>query len=783
MRFKGLKSSLYAKYWDAAFPVGNGTIGCLVYGNPLHEKIVTNHEELYIPMPANNDLRPFKGAPYVEGMRKLLFEGKYYEATEYYLRGLEKDGHNYGEIIWTNPFETATEIYIDYEKNTDEKEKPLNPWGGDENVCTIANPGSDISNYSRRLDFSNGECVVSFNRDDALITRKAFVSRTRNVAAIEITSSKPLDILISTGNNGEIHDVEDIRHYVEGTDMIVSESAHSEAESGYVSCLKVISEGAEKSENGKGGINVLGTKKVLLLYTLSPWKKNLEATKVKVLRLVADTPADYDELLKEHSVIHRELFERVKITLSEAETEYTNEELREMCTQDKLAPELLERMADFGRYLEVASFGKMPPNLQGVWNGNANPPWCSDYTLDENIQMMMWQVLPGSLPEFARVYFDWLESFNEDFKKNARAYYDCDGIFCAPRVSTDGILRHFEHRWPMVFWTAGAGWLSQVYEDYYEYTGDKNILLRGVKYWKEVVKFYEDFLVEDENGRYVFAPSYSPENTPLGNDSPTAINATMDVAIAKEVYKNLINACRILGVENEQLPVWEKEYAKFPEYGINEDGALKEWIPESLRDDYHHRHSSHLYPIFPGHEALENGNEELLTACHRAAELRLLDGVDAISGWGLAHLANISARLKDSTLWYLALNRLIQKFTLDNMFTGHNEHFLFQMDANLGITAAVLEAFDYSDMEKMELFPVLSDALPYMKAEGLRGKGCMHIICLEKNGNEINAHLENQGKSVIRIVCPEGYSFEDGNREVELNPGAEVLLKAINRNM
>ena len=77
MRFKGLKSKKYAEKWDEAFPVGNGTIGCLVFGNPLHEKIATSHEELFVPLPVNNDVRPFKTAGCIDEVRELLFAGKY----------------------------------------------------------------------------------------------------------------------------------------------------------------------------------------------------------------------------------------------------------------------------------------------------------------------------------------------------------------------------------------------------------------------------------------------------------------------------------------------------------------------------------------------------------------------------------------------------------------------------------------------------------------------------------------------------------------------------------
>jgi len=756
MEFKGLKRNHYTEKWDDALPVGNGTIGGLIFGDPLHEKIATNHEELFLVLPENADSRPYNGFKYLEKTRELLHEHKFREATEYYLNGLRREGAP-DYIVWTNPFETAAEIHVDIE--------------GD----------MKVTDYVQTLDFATGEAVISCKLDGETLTKRCFVSRSRDIMVMSITKEGlPISLDVSLSVNSQACHIEDPQIICEDDNLSLFVT-HTQDESGYLATIKAI-------QNGQGimaefdRIHADNVNEILILYTLTPWKKRVEAYKVKLVRLLDMINTTYLSLFKEHEIIHRELFERVSVSFSDDNGAATNEELISECTKYTLSVRLLERMADFGRYLEISSFGKLPPNLQGVWNGSVCPPWSSDYTLDENIQMMMWQVMPGGLSEFALKYFDWLEGYVEEFKVNAKSYYGCRGIFAAARVSSDGYHRHFEERWPMVFWTAGAGWLSQVYQDYYEYTLDENVLMRGVRFWKEIVLFYEDFLITDENGKYEFAPSFSPENIPLGNDSPTAINATMDVAVAKEVYKNLIGACEILGIEEDNLSKWKEEYRLFPDYAINEDKALKEWIPEFLKDDYHHRHSSHLYPVFPGHEALENGNEELLAACHKAAELRLLDGVDAISGWGLAHLANISARLKDSNLWYLALNRLIGKFTLNNLFTGHNEHDLFQMDANLGITAAVIEAFSYSDMEKIELFPILCDRYEYMKAEGLRAKGSIHIARLEKRGNVVFADLDNQGRKTMRIVCPQGYSFENGDRECEIAPGERAELKAVKRN-
>jgi alpha-L-fucosidase 2 len=47
-----------------------------------------------------------------------------------------------------------------------------------------------------------------------------------------------------------------------------------------------------------------------------------------------------------------------------------------------------------------------------------------------------------------------------------------------------------------------------------------------------------------------------------------------------------------------------------PEYTVNEDGALCEWIHPEMRDNYSHRHVSHLYPIFPGNEITQESNRD-----------------------------------------------------------------------------------------------------------------------------------------------------------------------------
>ena len=97
----------------------------------------------------------------------------------------------------------------------------------------------------------------------------------------------------------------------------------------------------------------------------------------------------------------------------------------------------------------------------------------------------------------------------------------------------------------------------------------------------------------------------------------------------------------------EQVEKWEAILAKIPPYQINEEGAVREWIYPDFQDNYNHRHLSHLYPVFPGHEVTKETEPELFAAFEQAVKKRLVVGLSDQTGWSLAHMANIYARLGD----------------------------------------------------------------------------------------------------------------------------------------
>jgi alpha-L-fucosidase 2 len=354
--------------------------------------------------------------------------------------------------------------------------------------------------------------------------------------------------------------------------------------------------------------------------------------------------------------------------------------------------------------------------------------------------MNYWAALPGNLPETTLPYFDYYGSMLEDFRINAKAVYGSRGILAPIAQTTHGLI-YADPIWAV--WTAGAGWLAQLFYDYWLFTGDMDFLKnRTIPFLKEVALFYEDFLVEGQDGKMMFIPSMSPENNPsIPNASLVTINATMDVAIAREVLTNLCTACELLGIEEDGRKKWKNMLDKLPEYRINEDGAIKEWIHTDLHDNYHHRHQSHIYPLFPGFEVTEESDPVLFNAIKIAVEKRLVVGLTSQTGWSFAHMANIYARLGDGVRALQCLELLCRScvgpnlFTYHNdwrsqgltMFWGHGNQPPFQIDANFGLMAAVLEMLIFSAPGMIKLLPALPPQWRKGKAEGIACRGCIEV--------------------------------------------------------
>jgi hypothetical protein len=811
---RGFVSSVPATHWENALVSGNGKYGALVYGQPINETIILNHSRLYLPV--YEPLTPVKSGEHLTEIRDLNSNGKYHEAALLVDNISKKQG--YAEKRWTDPYIPAFNIEI-----------------------TMKN-GGVVNNYARSVDFSTGVASVQWSDENGHFQRNLFVSRTDDVVVLSIKGSKSASVNCmlrlaqqpakdAGGWDPEKMLREGIKSYkteANGNWLTYRSDFLRQWEGSikaYEGMSRIVVRGGKSTSMGdsisiENADEVIVLTKIELLYDEN--KENFAQIKQSLLSI----KPDFKYLLSRHAKVHGEVFDRTKIVLGDnSDRRLTSEQLIAKSSIAKLNFALVEKLFDAGRYNIFSSSGELFPNLQGIWSGTYGPLWSGDYTLNGNVQCAISANYSANMAECMLPFFKYLEDHIDQYRVNAKVMFNCRGINVPSRASTHGLKNCFEADRPMTFWTAGAAWVSQFFFDYYQYTGDKVFLKnRALPFMKEAALFYEDFLYEDAQGKYIFSPSLSPENTPTNSNSQACINATMDISVARELLNNCIIASETLKVGSDDISRWKKMLAKMPDYLINEKGAVKEWNTPLLADNDEHRHSSHMYALYNGLPDDIASNPKLKKAFELTMENRLqirkkefeaeslkriLRGEKAVipnytpagdngevptekpSGemaFGIVQQGFTAASLNRSDVCGLIIDWLTNAYWLPNFISTHNPRAIFNTDISGGFPALVLRMLLDSQPGWISFLPAWPENFPSGRLYGAALRGQIVVNELKWTKNHITVVLQsaiNQNvairshKKIISINSKNKNAIvsENGNIYLKLQPNQEIMFE------
>ncbi|HOY07243.1 MAG TPA: glycoside hydrolase family 95 protein [Saprospiraceae bacterium] len=714
--------------WNEALPVGNGRLGAMVFGGIETERLQLNESSVWtggeedFVNPAAKEVLPL--------VRTLLFAGRYAEAQKLAQERMM------GNKPTRSRYQTLGDLYIDF---------------GKEHTA-------QITDYQRFLDIDSAVAGIRYKSGGVQFSREIFSSAPGQALVMRLQADQPgaLTAVFRLSRPGGFARLE-----TNNGDIILREHVDRGHGVQLVVRLRVVQEGGLMAINDSV-VQIEKADRITVFLTAATdyWKTDPESISADRMEQVSKRP--YTDIKAAHIADYQQLFERVNLNLGASPSRSAPVDRRLEAVQNGSDdPELIALYYQFGRYLLISSSrpGGLPTNLQGIWADGLNPPWDADFHININIQMNYWPAEICNLPEMHLPFLQFIDSLQADGHKTARDMYNKRGTVA--HFTTDAW--HFtetygETLWAM--WPMGMAWSVQHFWDHYLFSGDRVFLeKRAYPVMKEAALFCADWLIANPKTKLlVSGPSISPENrfkTPNGEVSTMVMGPTMDHMIIRNLLESTIAASLILQTDDEFRARLQSVLKRLAPTRIGSDGRIMEWTEEFEEPEPGHRHISHLFGLYPGHEITPQ-NPELMAAARKTIDYRLAYG-GGHTGWSRAWIINFFARLHDGESAYQNLLALLRKSTLPNLFDNHPP---FQIDGNFGATAGITEMLLQSHAGNIEILPALPAAWK---------TGFIHGICA-RGGYEVSIDWLNGKLKRLELVSKLGEPclLKYGEKEIAL---------------
>ena len=155
----------------------------------------------------------------------------------------------------------------------------------------------------------------------------------------------------------------------------------------------------------------------------------------------------------------------------------------------------------------------------------------------------------------------------------------------------------------------------------------------------------------------------------LPEHGPREDGVMHDQQLIAELFSNTIKAARILGKDAAWAKSLEGKLKRLAGNKIGKEGNLQEWMIDRIpKTD--HRHTSHLFAVFPGNQISKLKTPKLAEAARLSLEWRGTTG-DSRRSWTWPWRTALWARLGEGNKAHEMVQGLLKFNTLPNMLTTH----------------------------------------------------------------------------------------------------------------
>ena len=705
-----------AQKWSSeALPIGNGRMGAMFYGGVHQEKIQFNEQSLWS---GDNN-----------------WDGEY-----------ETGDRGFGS------YRNFGEITIDFAK------------------------AKEATAYSRSLDISNGIHQTAFIQNGIQYKRDAFASYPDQVLVFRYTATEKgafCGKISLTSAQGAISKANQNSIHFEG---VMANKLK------YAAVLRIQHQGGKIKVEGNN-ISFENCNSLTLLLDArtnykadfkSDWRGNDPLPLIEK-ELASAQSKSYKSLLKNHvadlsgllgrasidigttdaAVLTLPTDERLKRYAGESVVTETKDGLKNKVQKGGEDPDLEEIMFQYGRYLLASSSrpGGLPANLQGLWNDSNTPAWASDYHNNINLQMNYWSAESTNLSECQLPLIDFIVAAQESCRIATRKAFGENTRGWTARTS-QSIFGGNGWDWNI----PASAWYAQHVYEHWSFTRDNDYLKQtAYPIIKEICQYWEDHLKKMPDGSLMVPNGWSPEHGPRED------GVMMDQQLVWDLFQNYLEIAKVLNIDSVYQQKVAAMQLQLAPNKIGKWGQLQEWQEDRDDPDDEHRHTSHLFAVYPGRQISISITPELaqgaiLSLRSRSGNYGRNENTpftaestvgDSRRSWTWPWRGALWARLGEGERAGIMLRGLLTYNTLPNLFCNHPP---FQLDGNLGIPAAMAEMLLQSHTDVIHLLPAIPEKWAAKGTfSGLRARGGYEVDCSWSDGKVSDYKIYSSKPSTVKV--------------------------------
>ncbi len=429
--------------------------------------------------------------------------------------------------------------------------------------------------------------------------------------------------------------------------------------------------------------------------------------------------------------------------------------------------------------------GAPPITLQGPWTADDGklPPWKGDYHHDLNTELCYWPCYSGNRLEEGRNFLDWLWDTRGNCEEWTRRFFGMPGMNVPMTADLNnrqiGGWRQYTHS------STTAAWLAHHFYLHWKYSADRDFLEhRAYPYLESCAKFIEAVTNErDAAGRRTLPLSSSPE---INDNRPQAWFPTItnyDLALIGWLLGATAEMAGELGREQD-VTHWASVRAELPELALDPDGGLSVAKDFPLKES--HRHFSHLMAIHPLGLLDPSQGEAAQGVINASLKRLKTLGSSQWCGYSFSWLGSLAARAGQGEKAAAALETFATAFVLRNSFhcngdqsgQGHSNFTYrpFTLEGNFAFAAGLQEMLLQSHTGTIEVFPALPKDWRNCAFTRLRAQGAFLVSAELRDGNMARLEICSEKGGHCRVLVPTGGEA----RERDMQPGETWDVLATN---